>query len=86
MKKTLIIMKPCYMQTNFVSPLVLCYNEVPSMYTFPTCRQEGIILLNIPAHVYTAVGTPQTVNFEVFFPQQHKLVEHFLVTFRSHHV
>ena len=68
MKKTLIIMKPCYIQTNFVSPLVLCYNEVPSMYTFPTCRQEGIILLNIPAHVYTAVGTPQTVNFEVFFP------------------
>ena len=56
------------------------------MYTFPTCRQEGIILLNIPAHVYTAVGTPQTVNFEVCFPRQHKLVEHFLVTFRSHHV
>lgn len=58
----------CYMQTNFVSPLALCYNEVPFMYAFPTRRQEGIISLNIPVHVCTAVGTPQTVNFEVFYP------------------
>lgn len=74
MKKTLNIMKPCYMRTNFVSPLALCCNEVPCMYAFSTRRQEGVISLNIPVHVYTAVGTPQTVNCEVSFP---KLAEHF---------
>ena len=75
MKKTLNIMNPCYMRTNFVSPLALCYNEVPCMYAFSTRRQEGVISLNIPdRHVYTAVGTPQTVNCEVFF---RKLAEHF---------
>ena len=44
MKKNLnIIMKPCYMQTNyFVIMRFQC------LYASPICRQEGIIIVNIP--------------------------------------